>query len=138
MVPERTPFPEVTQFLFWLTSDRGFRLGSLSNIWNLQLAVVMAVTWLASVFCLLWHSKKPLILMRRWIVLSMAGWILVTLWIGMVLFGNWVPFYVLGIELRKDPWWAEATWMHLVGVLWCIAVGLIVYRVWRRDSRPAD
>ncbi len=138
LMPEGTQMPAGTSLLLWLTDNEWYRANSLADISNMQLGMVAAASWLAAIFCVLWRVREPLTITRRWIVLTMIGWILVVAWLGGVLIATWSPFARLGIEYRETPWWRDATSGHLVGLLWSVAVAVIVYRVWRRDSRSAE
>lgn len=135
MMPEGTPFPYGTEFLFWLNDSQGHMINSLADSRNFEIALVFAATWLAVVFCCLWWSKDNSAVTRRWLILSLLGWVLVTAWIWMVLVGTYLPFHRTIIVMRQTPWWQELTWWDAVVLLWFFGVGVIVYRIWRRDNR---
>ena len=142
LVPEGTPFPISSRILIWLTGAQGYLSGSLEAIWLSHFALVMAFSWLALVFFVLWWSKDVFVVTRRWIVLTVGGWIIVSLWILFVLVANGAPYSVPMTVMRNDPswlpwWWKEMSWQHAVGLLWCMIVVVAMYRVWRRDRKAA-
>jgi len=132
-LPEGTSLPEGTKLLFWLNDNHGHVPNSLVDIWNMQFGIVLAASWMALVFCVLWRTKDGFVIVRSWIVLTTVGWILVAYWFVFVIHATWAPFAGLMTEWREESWLTHATWQHAVGLLWCVGVAVVVYRVWRRD-----